>query len=355
MEEDPLLLEDDLLELQELTHQTPYSPYSLHSLFPPHLQAPPHHPYLHHHLPGLRRKRFVVTHSMIEQGRLNMALLINFILAILCINLFFIIVILWSKTLRSSSKHLLIVSVAFADLIQGLFILPIITDLSNKPNADFDCTTFQVARLFADFLIPSITTLGVLALNLDYVLRLVCNAYSEGTSRAVIMCALFVTPWVLSCVLLVPIYVVGVQKVSLYNSFSTCHVVFVGGYARALLVLSYILYGFVLLVLTVVVAVMYLVKREQLGLDVTGERVHAPFDICLASFILVLFYTPIFLFTLLTTEGYLGCTGRDECRTLNWSYTLSLWLMFTKSWVMPMAWFFGRDTLKGIREVFTCC
>ncbi|KAL8567154.1 hypothetical protein ACOMHN_033056 [Nucella lapillus] len=339
--EDPLLLEDDLLKLQELTHETPYSPYSLHSLL--------------HHSP--RHKRFVVTHSMIEQGRFNVALLVLFILSILFINLFFIVIILWSKNLRSSSKHVLILSVAFADLLQGLLILPLITDLSNRrgSHSGFDCTTFQVARLLADFLIPSITTLGVLALNLDYVLRLVCNAYSEGISRAIILCGLFVTPWVLSCVLLVPIYVVGVQQVSLYNVYSSCHVVFVGGFARALLILSYILYGFMLLILTLVVAVMYLVKREHLGLDVTGERVHAPFDICLASFILVLFYTPIFLFTLLTTEGYLGCSGSDECRTLNWSYTLSLWLMFTKSWVVPMAWFFGRDTRRGIREVFTCC
>jgi hypothetical protein len=102
-------------------------------------------------------------------------------------------------------------------------------------------------------------------------------------------------------------------------------------------------------------AIMYLIKREYLNLDVNGERVPAPFDICLASFIVVLFYTPIFLFTLLTTEGYLGCETAKECKTLNWSFTFSLWLMFTKSWVLPVVWFFGRDTRKGIREVFPCC
>ena len=100
---------------------------------------------------------------------------------------------------------------------------------------------------------------------------------------------------------------------------------------------------------------MYLIKREYLGLDVTGERVHAPFDICLASFIVILFYTPIFLFTLLTTDRYSRCTDDGKCSTFNWSYTLSLWLMFTKSWVLPMAWFFGRDTRAGIKEVLHFC
>ena len=45
----------------------------------------------------------------------------------------------------------------------------------------------QVARLLADFLIPSITTLGVLALNIDYILRLNCDLYAEGNSRAYIL------------------------------------------------------------------------------------------------------------------------------------------------------------------------
>lgn len=130
--DDPLLLDDDLFGLQELTHESPYSPYSLHSLL------------LSHHPHANRHRRFVVTHSMIEESRFNIALLILFILSIFLINAFFIGIILWSRTLRSSSKHILILSVAFADLLQGLLILPLITDIGNRDSADFDCTTFQV-------------------------------------------------------------------------------------------------------------------------------------------------------------------------------------------------------------------
>nr|KAG5691546.1 hypothetical protein BaRGS_012346 [Batillaria attramentaria] len=290
-----------------------------------------HHPYSL--LALAHRHKRSVSYNMVAPSRFNVALLVLFILSIFIINGFFIVVILLSRTMRSSSKHILILSVAFGDLLQGLLILPLITDLGIKGNIGSECSTFQVARLLADFLIPSITTLGVLALNIDYVLRLTCDLYSEGGSRACMLCTLFVTPWVLSCILLVPIYVVSLQKVSLYNPERACPVVIDGGFARALLVLSYILYGCILLVLTLTVAVMYLVKREYIGLDVCGERVHAPFDICLASFINILFYTPVFLFTLLTTEGYIGCTPMDDCSTFNWVYTLALWLMFTKSWL----------------------
>lgn len=303
-----------------------------------------------------RHRRFVVTYKMIEESRVNVALLVIFILSIFLMNAFTIGVILASKSLRGSSKHILILGVAFADLLQGLLILPLITDMGMHGAKDrINCNTFQVARFLADHLIPSICTLGVLALNLDYILRLTCNLYAEGTGRACLLCSLFVTPWVLSLVLLIPIYVVGVDKVSLTNPYSDCHVVMQGGYSRALLVFSYILYGCLLLILTMSVAIMYLIKREYLGLDVTGERVQAPFDICLASFIVILFYTPIFLFTLLTTEGYLGCEDPAECRTLGWSYTFSLWLMFTKSWVLPISWIFGRDTRHGMLEVFHFC
>ncbi|PVD19376.1 hypothetical protein C0Q70_19864 [Pomacea canaliculata] len=300
-------------------------------------------------------KRYVVAQSMVQQSRFNLGLLILFILSIFVVNAFFIVVILMSKALRSSSKHILILSVAFGDLIQGLLILPLITDLGMKGSTVTECSTFHVARLFADFLIPSITTLGVLVLNIDYILRLTCNLYSEGGSRACILGSLFVGPWLVSILLLVPIYIVSLRKISPYNTGNMCQIITEGVYARTLLTMSYILYGCILLVVTLSVAVMYLIKREYLGLDVCGERVHAPFDICLASFVNILFYTPIFLFALLTTEGYLGCAADSECRTLEGVYTFALWLMLTKSWILPMAWIFGTDTRAGIRQAIPFC
>ena len=141
--EDPLAAaaDDEPLGPQDPSRSQPYSLHSLLSLTPPHPQPHPPLPHLHDlH----RHRRFVVTHSMIEEGRFNIALLIVFILCIFLINAFFIAVILLSKTLRANSKHILVLSVAFADLLLGLLILPLITDIGNKDRLDFDCTTFQV-------------------------------------------------------------------------------------------------------------------------------------------------------------------------------------------------------------------
>lgn len=93
-------------------------------------------------------KRYVVAQSMVQQSRFNLGLLILFILSIFVVNAFFIVVILMSKALRSSSKHILILSVAFGDLIQGLLILPLITDLGMKGSTVTECSTFHVGTSF---------------------------------------------------------------------------------------------------------------------------------------------------------------------------------------------------------------
>lgn len=118
-----------------------YPPFFLRSHFTSHHQSP------------MRHRRFVVTHSMIDESRFNLALLVVFILSIVLINAFVVAIIVLSKKLRSSSKHILILSVAVADLLQGLLILPIITDIGIKGSAERSCATFQVgmaARFFKD-------------------------------------------------------------------------------------------------------------------------------------------------------------------------------------------------------------
>ena len=71
-----------------------------------------------------RAKRFVVSQSLVEQGRLS-ALYIIFIIAILAMNSFVVAVIIASKAMRASSRHVLIISVCLGDLLMGVFVLPV--------------------------------------------------------------------------------------------------------------------------------------------------------------------------------------------------------------------------------------
>ncbi|XP_059165127.1 uncharacterized protein LOC131947811 [Physella acuta] len=301
-----------------------------------------------------RHKRFITTKSLVEQSRLT-ALYIIFILFILLLNGFFIIVILESKTMRASSRHILILSVCIGDMIMSVFVLPVLLEMRMRHGETIvDCPTFFAMRIFADFLIPSVTTLAMLALNIDYILRLCCSAYSEGCSRTTIIVLLFLMPWVVSGAVLIPLYIDGMNKLS-QNWLQTCDIEMGGYLTRTLLIVSYFPQAGLLLVFNLAVSILYLCRRESYSLDVCGERIRAPVDICLASFTTMLFYTPIFLVTLLTTEGYLGCEYREECHALRVLSTVSLWLMFTKSWVVPLCWFACRDTRACIRHLLACC
>ncbi|CAG5117727.1 unnamed protein product [Candidula unifasciata] len=301
-----------------------------------------------------RDKRYVVTQSLVEQSRLA-ALYIIFIILILIINAFIIIMILLSKTMRSSSRHVLIISVCLGDLLMGVFVLPVLLHLGLTSDQNIvDCPTFYTMRFFADFLIPSVTTLAMLALNIDYILRLCCSTYSEGGSRTSLIVVLFLAPWIVSNLLLIPLYIDGMNKVS-GTWRTTCDINMGGHLTRTLLVVSFFPQAGLLLIFNLIVSILYLLRRESYSLDVCGERIRAPVDICLASFTTMLLYTPVFIATLLTTEGYLGCQNKDECNALNILYTTSLWLMFTKSWLLPLAWLTCRDTRACIRHDLGSC
>ncbi|KAK0051680.1 5-hydroxytryptamine receptor 2B [Biomphalaria pfeifferi] len=299
-------------------------------------------------------KRFGVAKNLLGMSRLT-ALYIIFILAIFLLNIFFIVVILESRRLRSSSRHILIVNICLGDLLMALFVLPVLLNLAMRDGQDIrDCTTYFVLHFFADFLIPSLTTLAILVLNLDYILRLCCQSYSDGASRSTLMIFLFFLPWVVSASVLIPLYVDGIIKVPRAVP-QTC-VIDIGGYlTRILLIVSYFPQAGLLLLFNIIVSVMYLTRRDSYGLDVCGERIRAPVDICLASFATMLLYTPALIITLLTSEGYLGCQNTEECRALNKVNTAASWLMLTKFWVTPLCWLACRDTRAAIRHLLGCC
>ncbi|GFO46326.1 octopamine receptor [Plakobranchus ocellatus] len=301
----------------------------------------------------VRSKRFVVSQSLVEQGRLS-ALYIIFIILILLTNIFIVSIILASKAMRASSRHVLIISVCLGDLLMGVFVLPVLLNLQMRHGDEIkDCPTFFAMRLFADFLIPSVTTLAMLALNVDYLLRLCCSAYSEGGSRSTLIVILFLSPWVVSGAVLIPLYVDGMYRVS-DNWLDKCDIEMGGILTRTLLAVSFFPQACVLLILTLAVSCLYLMRRETYSLDVCGERIRAPVDVCLASFGTLVLYSPAFLAMLVNTEGYSGCAVDDEerCAMADRLYTGALWCLFTKSWLLPLCWLVCKDTRACVRQLF---
>lgn len=65
-----------------------------------------------------------------------------------------------------------------------------------------------------------------------------CSTYSEGGSRTALIVFLFLLPWILSDVLLIPLYIDGMSKVS--GTWRTTCDINMGGYlTRTLLIVSF--------------------------------------------------------------------------------------------------------------------
>jgi len=297
-----------------------------------------------------RGKRFALTNASIDNQ--YPAVMIIFILLILVLNLALIVFIFISKVMRQNSKHVLIISLCLADLILGVFVIPVILSMSSESE---DCSLFHAVRVFAELLIPSVATLAVLALNVDYILRMCLSSYSEGPPRVILIMLLFLLPWAVSCGVLNPLYVSGLKATGDRFWWENCKVSIEGGTYRKLLILSFVPQASALLLSNIIVSILYLVRRETHTLDAMGERIRAPVDICLASFVTILFYTPSFLHQLLGTDGYQGCTDQDECNVVNTLQLTAMFFMFAKSWFMPLCWMVGKETRSAIRHIFDCC
>ena len=115
--------------------------------------------------------------------------------------------------------------------------------------------------------------------------------------------------------------------------------------------LSLGLQGCLVLLTLFLVAAFYLHSRRNLGLDVCGERGRAPVDLCWASFITLIFYSPVFLLS--AFQDYIGCSTPSECHVLAWLYHVSAWLLVAKSFVIPFAWLFCRDIREALEDM--CC
>lgn len=302
-----------------------------------------------------RGKRFVVTNASIE-NRVPSVMIIFSILIVL-VNLGLVALVLVSKALRNSSKHVLVISLCLADLIMGVFVIPVVLSMSSGGEGEereMDCSLFYAVRLFAELLIPSVTTLAVLALNVDYILRLCHSAYSEGSSRVCLLLLLFLLPWLVSCVLLNPLYVDALEATGAKFWWERCTITIQGPISRTLFIISFFPQAATLLLVNIIVSILYLVRRESHSLDAMGERIRAPVDICLASFVTILFYTPSFLHQLLSTEGYRTCQDSQECQVVSSLQLAALFIMLAKSWALPLCWLASKDTCAAIRHVFDC-
>ena len=267
-------------------------------------------------------------------------------------NLIVIFIIVCSRKLRNSTKHILIANLAFGDLLMGVFVCPMFAEISFRSTWSHPCNVLNTLNLAHMALIPSVTSLALFVINMDYILGISCFFYSSDTSRTVMAALLALLPWVLSLTGLVPLYILATVP-SLSYIRNPCIKTLEGEPLETVFILVSFLPQVVLIMITLIAAVaMYFVKRRSTGLDMSGERIRAPVDIVLASFVTILFYTPFFL--LQATANRITCHSKSECSALYWIRVIGVWLLFAKSFMVPFCWLFCRHVRAGLTSK-RCC
>ena len=281
------------------------------------------------------------------------ALLVVFNITILLVNILVIVAVFRNPWLRRSFKHIFVVNLAICDLIVGLFICPVYTHVTLHGEEGLPCSTINALRFFTVSLVPSIATLALFVINMDYIFKLTWYYYASAKHNARIFFTLLLMPWILTFIIMIPLYFDATTSKRLdgsplcvreLKSYSTSSVAFI--------TLSFFPQAILVFVSFMVAGILYLFSRRYTGLDVAGERVRAPVDLVLASFVTILFLVPFFI--LLSPVGKTGCDSRDECHALSWVAIIGFWLYFAKSFTVPLCWLFCRDLRHGIANIADC-
>ncbi|ESP01791.1 hypothetical protein LOTGIDRAFT_238171 [Lottia gigantea] len=280
----------------------------------------------------------------VDKDNTMIALLVVWSILIILFNVILLVLIPCYWKLRASVKHMLMFSAAIADLVMGLVVCPLIADLGVNRKFLHGCSTQMSLQALSTIIVPSVTTWAVLLININYILRITSYYYCDLSQKIGMAISIAVTPWVLTVVILVPQLVAGVdeRKCTLYFPSETAR--------KAVIVTSFVPQCIGIFITFLVAFVMYLIRRDELVLDAAGERLQAPSDICLVSFLTLSMYLPKEL--LLLNQGFTQCTSEVECDALHWIRILGTWELLGKSFFVPLAWTFCHQLREAVRSLW---
>ncbi|XP_041371811.1 uncharacterized protein LOC121385268 isoform X1 [Gigantopelta aegis] len=127
------------------------------------------------------------------------------------IHLFYIVLILAKKCLRTQVKNLLVVSVCLTNLLMGGFIMPTVIHLILETPEE-NCNLRMAVRAFNDFLQIHLNIMTCLALCLERFAFILQRPPPFKFFQIVLSVVLLVVPWVLGCIIIIPLFFGGYVK-----------------------------------------------------------------------------------------------------------------------------------------------
>ncbi|KAK7463964.1 hypothetical protein BaRGS_00038046 [Batillaria attramentaria] len=284
----------------------------------------------------------------------------NVVLCILALlfNSLLLIVVCISARLRKSAKYQLIASLSVADVLLGAVYLPLDTSMAFSGGVwKYRCGLMFFAYGLQEFAMPTITTLTLAALCLEYCVTIFYNV-TPVIRRRVVVVGVFI-PWILGCLSFAPVYVARIVTSS--GSFtSACSD---GQWNASALFLLIGVFGYVPLLSLLASLVLMLISfccrptvdrlavRTIIAHSEDVYLTHEITDTVLACFISIAFNVPF----LVELVMHVQCDGFSTCASPRRVQHVLEVLRTAESVVFPAVWMLGSEFRHGLFTSCKCC
>ncbi|ESP05476.1 hypothetical protein LOTGIDRAFT_152335 [Lottia gigantea] len=265
-----------------------------------------------------------------------LVLTIVFTVLIILTNAILISVVLSSDKLRYSSKHLMLASLSIGDIIMGLYVGPVLIDVSmwSRPMI---CHAQLALEVTYSIVVPFVTTMSIAMLNLDYIVNIGSECYGTGKIQYCMKSVLLLLPWLLGIGVMVPLFLLAIE-----NLGSTCSFLFdISELQHLFLIVTYFPAAFLVVVTSLAAVFTYRCMWRSIRLTDTRPLyidMQPPTDVCSASFLTILLYSPIAVM-LAFGNDIIKCPNLEEnCDAFCWIQVVAQILFIAKSFILPFIW-----------------
>ncbi|XP_069137436.1 beta-3 adrenergic receptor-like [Argopecten irradians] len=267
-----------------------------------------------------------------------------------------IIVILYTPILRQNILYIQIVNISVVNLILSLFVIPLAIYAEHRPwrLGDAMCKVW----IIMDVLMPFISMVVLVLMNLDRLFILVCNKTHMWTLNNVVKALLVVVPWMAGCVIVLPIWILGSNHYPYYDGYCIFGLVFDASVASPVVTYFIPSVGIILLITLILMynfkgnlaeQNMYSSPSRSMDCHRTDstesydeEKYLSLVTLCLADFFFIAMWFPYQLFTLLMSL----CTGCYPPLSAAVAFT---WLGASTACVLPLTWLSDVKIRESIR------
>ncbi|CAG5125998.1 unnamed protein product [Candidula unifasciata] len=259
---------------------------------------------------------------------------------ILASHIALIVFVLAKKALRQQPKNLLIINVALVNVLMGMFVVPVKLHFILNPKGP-QCNLAVGWTFVAEYYQPSACLFAVLSL----VLERFIYVYTEKTQKNIKPWAakigttiLMFLPWILSCLILLPIFYAGL--LAKFTDPNQCLFKVNEGYFVASQLMSFILPSLGVFILAPFTGLLDCLRPKRCfykPLTPRGESMAITATVSLVSIFCEAPYCVVRVL-MMTVE-----CNNSYCSRFSEALTLAMWIRVCKAGVFPFIWLAYTD------------